>query len=100
MVSLVSFSTRTPGVSPTSWPAWSVTTASATRKLRDASCRFAAALAGLGLQPGDRISPYLPNSAAYAVKPGFHCVTTHWIRGFMAFWPAQRRRSVRLTVPM
>jgi long-chain acyl-CoA synthetase len=34
-------------------------------ELRDASCRFAAALAGLGLQPGDRVSLYLPNSAAY-----------------------------------
>ena len=34
-------------------------------ELRDASCRFAAALADLGLQPGDRVSLYLPNSAAY-----------------------------------
>ena len=34
-------------------------------ELRDASCRFAAALAGLGLQPGDRVSLYMPNSAAY-----------------------------------
>ena len=23
-----------------------------------------------------------------AMKPGIHCVRTHWIRGFMAFgWP-------------
>ena len=34
-------------------------------ELRDASCRFAAALAGLGLQTWDRVSLYLPNSAAY-----------------------------------
>jgi long-chain acyl-CoA synthetase len=34
-------------------------------ELRDASCRFAAALAGLGLRPGDRVSLYQPNSAAY-----------------------------------
>ena len=34
-------------------------------ELRDASCGFAAALAGLGLRPGDRVSLYLPNSAAY-----------------------------------
>lgn len=36
-------------------------------ELRDASCRFAAALAGLGLRPGDRVSLYMPNSAAYVV---------------------------------
>jgi acyl-coenzyme A synthetase/AMP-(fatty) acid ligase len=35
-----------------------------------------------------------------AVNPGFHCVRTRWIRGFMAFWPARRARTVRLTVPM
>jgi long-chain acyl-CoA synthetase len=34
-------------------------------ELRDASCRFAGALTSLGLQPGDRISLYMPNSAAY-----------------------------------
>jgi long-chain acyl-CoA synthetase len=34
-------------------------------ELRDASCRFAGALASLGLQPGDRVSLYMPNSAAY-----------------------------------
>ena len=22
---------------------------------------------------------------SYAMKPGFHCVRTHWIRGFIAF---------------
>jgi long-chain acyl-CoA synthetase len=36
-------------------------------ELREASCRFAAALAGLGLQPGDRVSLYLPNCADYVV---------------------------------
>jgi long-chain acyl-CoA synthetase len=34
-------------------------------ELRDASCRFAGALASLGLQPRDRVSLYMPNSAAY-----------------------------------
>ena len=34
-----------------------------------------------------------------AVKPGFHCVTTHWIRGFMAVRLARRTRAVMLTVP-
>jgi long-chain acyl-CoA synthetase len=34
-------------------------------ELRDASGRFARALASLGLQPGDRVSLYMPNSAAY-----------------------------------
>jgi long-chain acyl-CoA synthetase len=34
-------------------------------ELRDASCRFAGALTSLGLQPGDRIGLYMPNSAAY-----------------------------------
>jgi hypothetical protein len=35
-----------------------------------------------------------------AVKPGFHGVRTHWIRGFMAFRLAPHIRTVRLTVPM
>ena len=30
--------------------------------------------------------------------PGFHCVRTHWIRGFMAFQLARRARTVRLMV--
>ena len=34
-----------------------------------------------------------------AMKPGIHCVTTHWIRGFMAFWLIQRIRTVMLMVP-
>jgi hypothetical protein len=34
-----------------------------------------------------------------AVKPGFHCVTTHWIRGFMAFRLARRTRTVMPMVP-
>ena len=29
-----------------------------------------------------------------AMKPGFHCVRTHWIRGFMAFQLARRTRTV------
>jgi hypothetical protein len=34
-----------------------------------------------------------------ALEPGFHCVRTQWIRGFMAFQPARRTRSVMLMVP-
>ena len=30
--------------------------------------------------------------------PGFHCVRTHWIRGFTAFQLARRTRTVRLMV--
>jgi hypothetical protein len=28
-----------------------------------------------------------------AMKPGIHCVGTHWIRGFMAFSLARRARG-------
>jgi hypothetical protein len=35
-----------------------------------------------------------------AMKPGFHCARTHWIRGFTAFRLARLTRAVRLTVPM
>ena len=34
------------------------------------------------------------------MKPGFHCVRTHWIRGFMAFQLVQRARTVMLMVSM
>ena len=34
-----------------------------------------------------------------ALEPGFHCVRTQWIRGFMASQLAWRARSVMLTVP-
>jgi hypothetical protein len=34
-----------------------------------------------------------------ALDPGFHCVRTHWIRGFMAFRLARRTRIVVLVVP-
>jgi long-chain acyl-CoA synthetase len=34
-------------------------------ELRDASCRFAAAMLDLGLHPGDRVSLYLPNGVSY-----------------------------------
>jgi len=37
----------------------------------------------------------LPNE----VEPGFHCVRTHWIRGFIAFMLARRTRTVVLMVP-
>jgi hypothetical protein len=35
-----------------------------------------------------------------ALKPGFHCVRTHWIRGFMAFELARRTWFVMLMVPV
>ena len=35
-----------------------------------------------------------------ALDPGFHCVGTHWIRGFMAFELALRTRLVMLMVPV
>ena len=35
-----------------------------------------------------------------AMKPGIHCVGTHWIRGFMAFSLARCARAVMLMVPM
>ncbi len=33
------------------------------------------------------------------MEPGFHCVRTHWIRGFMAFRLARRIGTVMLMVP-
>jgi hypothetical protein len=33
-----------------------------------------------------------------AMKPGFHCVRTHWIWGFMTFQQARRTWSVLLAV--
>jgi hypothetical protein len=35
-----------------------------------------------------------------ALDPGFHCVRTHWIRGFMAFQRTPRARTVLLMVPV
>jgi hypothetical protein len=35
-----------------------------------------------------------------AVKPGFHCARTHWIRGFMTFQLVRRTRIVTLMVPV
>ena len=32
------------------------------------------------------------------MKPGFHCVRTHWIRGFMAFQMARRTPVLMLMV--
>jgi hypothetical protein len=45
------------------------------------------------LEPGSRVRQN-------ALEPGFHCVRTHWIRGFMAFRRARRTRIVRLMVPV
>jgi hypothetical protein len=44
-----------------------------------------------------KIGP-LPDAMPDAVKPGFHCVRTHWIRGFMAFRLVRRIRTVMLMV--
>jgi hypothetical protein len=35
-----------------------------------------------------------------AMHPGFHCVRTHWIRGFMTFQLAPAHPTVMLMVPM
>jgi len=35
-----------------------------------------------------------------AMKPGIHCVRTHWIRGFMAFQLARRTPCMMLMVPV
>jgi hypothetical protein len=37
---------------------------------------------------------------ADALDPGFHCVRTHWIRGFMTFQLIRRIRTVMLMVPV
>jgi hypothetical protein len=34
------------------------------------------------------------------VDPGYHCVSTHWIRGFMAFRLTQRTRILMLMAPV
>jgi hypothetical protein len=34
-----------------------------------------------------------------ALKPGIHCVRTHWIRGFMTFRRVRHARIVMLMVP-
>jgi hypothetical protein len=34
------------------------------------------------------------------MDPGFHCVRTHWIRGFTAFQLARRTRIMVLMVPV
>jgi hypothetical protein len=41
----------------------------------------------------------LPDALEDALDPGFQCVRTHWIRGFMAFQLARRTRDVMLMVP-
>jgi hypothetical protein len=33
------------------------------------------------------------------MDPGIHGARTHWIRGFMAFQPDRRARTVMLMVP-
>jgi len=41
-----------------------------------------------------------PVPLPHALKPGFHCARTHWIRGFMAFELARRTWIVMLMVPV
>ncbi len=51
----------------------------------------------IGLHPDACRTPgRLPD----AVEPGFQCVTTHWIRGFMTLQLARRTRAVMLVVPV
>jgi len=45
------------------------------------------------------LKPYCIGLLLDAMKPGIHCVGTHWIPGFMAFQLVQRIRAVRLMVP-
>jgi hypothetical protein len=35
-----------------------------------------------------------------AMEPGFHCVRTHWIRGFIGFQLARRTQDVMLMMPV
>ena len=42
----------------------------------------------------------LPDALPHVVKPGFHGVRTHWIRGFMTFQLARRTRILMLMVPV
>src|SRR5689334_2170355 len=64
MVSLVSFLDENAGRQPDHLACVVGDDSLSYAELRDASCRFAGALASLGLQPGDRVSLYMPNSAA------------------------------------
>jgi hypothetical protein len=41
----------------------------------------------------------LPDGLPDALDPGFHCVGTHWIRGFIAFQLARGTGIVVLMVP-
>jgi hypothetical protein len=51
--------------------------------------------AGRKPQPTDDFAPL-----SDVMKPGFHCVRTHWIWGFIAFQPARRTQAVMLMVPV
>jgi hypothetical protein len=62
------------------------------------SCHSSGAAGGL---PARTPHPLLDALAAPdALDPGFHCVRTHWIRGFMTFQLARRTRTVMLMVPV
>jgi len=55
-----------------------------------------------GHDPGRRPDAHRtpPGRPPDAMKPGFHGVGTHWIRGFMAFWLARRTRTKMPMVPV
>jgi hypothetical protein len=42
----------------------------------------------------------VPDALPDALNPGFHCVRTHRIPGFIAFQRARRTRTMRLMVPV
>jgi len=46
-----------------------------------------------------KIGP-LPGALPDAMEPGFHCIRTQWIRGFMAFQLARCTRIVMLMAPV
>jgi hypothetical protein len=52
-------------------------------------------LAPLPRTPARRPARRLPDALPNAMKPGFHCAGTHWIRGFIAFELAPRSREGR-----
>ena len=64
---------------------------------RDSTQRGRPGSSGAKTLTSTRIRPrLLPD----AMKPGIHCVRTHWIRGFMTFQLARSTRTVMLMVPV
>jgi len=61
---------------------------------RPVRCRTPAArLPGACRTPAGRHETGLAARLPDVMKPGFHCVRTHWIRGFMAFQMARHTPS-------